>query len=113
VDTFLGRLLEHVPPPSFQTVRAYGLYANSKRAEWAVAREHFGQEPEAEPKQFTWRDFCEQMGHSAAAVCPVCGAPLVVYGRFRAGCGPPPDAIPRLAGRGPPPEAVPRLAGAA
>jgi hypothetical protein len=98
VDTFLARLLEHVPPPGFQTVRAYGLYASSKRAAWAVAREHFGQEPEAEPEPFTWRDFCEQMGHTAAAVCPVCGAPLVVYGRFGAGRGPPPDAVPRLAG---------------
>ena len=98
VDQFLARLLEHVPPPGFQTVRAYGLYASSKRAEWAVAREHFGQEPELLPVEFTWRDFCARMGHSAAAVCPVCGAPLVVYGRFRAGRGPPPDAIPRLAG---------------
>ena len=96
VDVFLARLLEHVPPPGFQTVRAYGLYASSKRAEWAVAREHFGQEPELLPLEFTWRDFCERMGHAAAAVCPVCGTPLVVYGRFRAGRGPPPDAVPRL-----------------
>ena len=96
VDEFLARLLEHVPPPGFQTVRGYGLYANSKRAEWAVAREHFGQEPELAAVEFTWRDFCDQRGHSAATVCPVCGTPLVVYGRFGAGRGPPPDAVPRL-----------------
>ena len=96
VDVFLARLLEHVPPPGFQTVRAYGLYASSKRAEWAVAREHLGQEPELLPVAFTWRDFCERMGHAVAAVCPVCGTSLVVYGRFRAGRGPPPDAVPRL-----------------
>jgi hypothetical protein len=106
VDTFLARLLEHVPPPGFQTVRAYGLYANSKRAEWAVAREHFDQEPELAPVEFTWRDFCAQIGHGTAAVCPICGAPLLVYGRFRAGCGPPPNAIPPLVtvppGTGPP-----------
>ena len=56
VDEFLSRLLEHVPPPNMQTVRGYGLYANSKRAELCVARQHFGQSaelPEVEP--VTWR----------------------------------------------------------
>ena len=38
VDVFLQRLLEHVPPPNLQMVRPYGLYANNKQAERAVAR---------------------------------------------------------------------------
>ncbi len=96
VETFLSRLLEHVPPPSFQTVRGYGLYANSKRADWSVAREHLGQEPDLPPVEFTWRDFCEQMGHTEATVCPVCGTPLAVYGRFRAGRDPPTSAAAQL-----------------
>jgi hypothetical protein len=43
VDEFLARLLEHVPPTDMQTVRPYGLYANSKRPDLARAREDFGQ----------------------------------------------------------------------
>jgi hypothetical protein len=45
VDEFLARLLGHVPSTDMQTVRAYRLYANSKRAELGRAREHFGQTP--------------------------------------------------------------------
>ena len=45
VDQFLARLLEHVPPPNLQTIRGYGLYANNKQAQLAVARERFGQTP--------------------------------------------------------------------
>jgi hypothetical protein len=55
VDEFLARVLEHVPPPGMQTVRGYGLYANSKRAELAVAREHFGQTPLPAPVEIDWR----------------------------------------------------------
>jgi len=94
VDTFLARMLEHVPPPNMQTVRGYGLYANSKKADFAVARVHFGQAPQVEPPKITWRDLCARSGHPAATVCPVCGAPLVVHGRFPPGRGPPPLAQP-------------------
>ena len=43
VDTFLARVLEHVPPPGFQAVRPYGLFANPCQDQLAVARAHFGQ----------------------------------------------------------------------
>jgi hypothetical protein len=95
VDQFLARLLEHVPPPSFQSVRGYGLYASSKQAELAVARAHFGQDEDPEPVRVTWQDLCERSGHREAAVCPVCGARLVVKARFPPGRGPPePQAQP-------------------
>ncbi len=100
VDEFLARLLEHVPPPSMQTVRGYGLYANSKAEQLATARAHFQQPPPGEPKKITWRDLCVRGGHPAATVCPVCGAPLVVHGRFPAGCVSPhllAGALPTLA----------------
>jgi hypothetical protein len=94
VDRFLGRLLEHVPPPGLQTVRPYGLYANSKQAERARAREHFEQDPESPPAKVSWRELCARMGRVAATVCPVCGAPLVVHGRIPPSRCPPPVAQP-------------------
>ncbi len=83
----VGRLvwnvkLEHVPPPSLQTVRPYGLYANSKRSVRAVARVQFDQPPEAPPAPIRWQDICARLGQQAATVCPQCGAPLVVHGRI-------------------------------
>jgi hypothetical protein len=91
VDTFLGRLLEHVPASDMQTVRPYGLYANSKRAELARAREQLGQTPRPEPVRLTWNEFCERHGiepHSRCT-CPVCGARFVRLGSFPAGRDPP------------------------
>jgi hypothetical protein len=82
VDVFLQRLLEHVPPPSLQMVRTYGLYANNQQAERAVARGLLGQEPEEKAAKLTWRDVCLRLGQQAATVCPVCGAALVVHGRI-------------------------------
>lgn len=106
VDEFLSRLLEHVPPPHLQTVRGYGLYANNKAEDLVTARAHFQQSPPAEPTKISWRDLCARAGQPAATVCPVCGAALVVHGRFPAGSGPPPwsEAIPLLAQ--PPPTRV-------
>src|SRR5450759_2000026 len=49
VDKFLTRLLEHVPPPHLQAVRAYGLYANNKAEDLVTARAHLHQPPQAEP----------------------------------------------------------------
>jgi len=89
VDQFLARLLEHVPPPSFQSVRGYGLYASSKQAELAVARAHFGQDEDPQPVRVTWQDLCLRSGRREAAVCPVCGDRLVVLGRFPPSRGPP------------------------
>jgi hypothetical protein len=96
VDQFLARWLEHVPPPHLQTVRGYGLYANSKVAALEQARSHFGQPQRAEPEKTNWRDLCVRAGNPAAAVCPVCGAELVVHSRF------PPGRVPTLSAQPPP-----------
>ena len=95
VDEFLARLLEHVPPPDMQTVRPYGLYANSKRAELARARQHFGQTPRPEKRRLSWYDFCAQHGIPPASTCtcPVCGTPLVRLGSFPAARGPPAEFL--------------------
>ena len=86
VATFLARLLEHVPPPGLQTVRPYGLYASSKRPQRAVARAQLGQaaEPVERPK-LSWQELCQRLGLEIPQACPVCGAPLVVHGRFPRG----------------------------
>jgi hypothetical protein len=87
VDEFIGRLLEHVPPPNKQMVRGYGLYASSKQEDLAKAREHFGQEPRPAKVEVTWQDLLVELGHEDKTVCPVCGARLVVESHF--GRGPP------------------------
>jgi hypothetical protein len=91
VDQFLARLLEHVPPAEMQTVRPYGLYANSKRAELGQARQHFGQAPKLSKQTLRWTDFCEQHGIEPAShcTCPECGARFVRLGSFAAGRDPP------------------------
>jgi len=93
VDEFLARLLEHVPPADMQTVRPYGLYANSKRPELGKAREHFGQTPRPAKGRLSWYDFCERHGiqPKSTCTCPVCGTPLVRLGMFPAGRDPPPS----------------------
>lgn len=82
VGEFLRRLLEHVPPPSLQTVRGYGLYASGKQDQRDLARLELDQPPEEPPPKVSWREVCQRLGRKTATVCPQCGAPLVVHGRI-------------------------------
>lgn len=45
VEEFLQRWLLHVPPPGLQVVRAYGLYAPTKRETLAQGRQALGHAP--------------------------------------------------------------------
>jgi hypothetical protein len=86
IDEFLQRLLLHVPPPSTQTVRAYGLYASAKTDALEQAR---GLLPSASPapsgtttttdstKALSLEEYAEQR-----AQCPVCGKTLVMTRRL-------------------------------
>jgi hypothetical protein len=98
VDQFLARLLEHVPPGNLQTIRPYGLYANSKRSELAVARGNFGQEPRPAKSTLGWEDFCQRHGIEPASdcTCPVCGARFELLGSFAAGRDPPAEVAVEL-----------------
>jgi ribosome modulation factor len=90
VDQFLGRLLEHVPEPNFQTVRGYGLYAGCKRAALDTARACLGQAAvELPEKPLSWQGFCKRLGHEEKASCPVCGVRLELLSRFERGRAPP------------------------
>lgn len=90
VETFLSRLLEHVPPPNLHTVRAYGLYASSKQADLNEARKCLGQPAWfATATTVSWQDLCDRAGQGESARCPVCGERLAVLAMFPRGREPP------------------------
>jgi len=74
---FLGRVLEHVPPPGTHGVRAYGLYAAGKRARLDEVRHALGQPPAAPPPVLTWQAAWIADGEADPTRCTVCGRPLV------------------------------------
>lgn len=98
VDEFLGRLLEHVPPRRFQTVRGYGLYSGNQHSHLDEARTALGQQPRpAEPPApQSWQEFCESAGMTNVGKCPTCGVALVAVRHFERGRSPPP-LLPSLA----------------
>jgi len=76
-DDFLSRVLEHVPPPGSHGVRAYGLYAGSKRAWLDRARDALGQPPAVPPPVLTWQEAWVDGDDADPTRCTVCGRPLV------------------------------------
>jgi len=74
---FLGRVLEHVPPPGTHGVRAYGLYAAAKRALLDRARHALGQPPAVAPPLLTWQAAWVDGAEADPTRCTVCGRPLV------------------------------------
>lgn len=92
VDEFLSRLLEHVPPKGFKTVRGFGLYVNNRRERLNAARAALDQAPVPHPLPSppTWQEICARMGKPEAAHCPHCGALLESHSPFGRGRSPPP-----------------------
>jgi hypothetical protein len=90
VDEFLSRLLEHVPPRGFQTVRGYGLYSGNQHSRLREAHVALG-DPPPEPEQspLSWEAFCESAGVMDAGRCPQCGARLISHSHFQCGRSPP------------------------
>ena len=89
VDEFLGRLLEHVPPRRFQTVRGYGLYSGNQHSRLDQAYVVLGQVPPEQQPPLSWQELCERAGHAEAGKCPVCGKALVSHSHFERGRSPP------------------------
>lgn len=86
---FIERLLEHVPPRSFQTIRGYGLYSGNQHSHLPEAHVALGQEPL--PKNtppLSWQDYCEAMGRESSCRCATCGSQLVTVRSFA-----PPEAV--------------------
>ena len=73
----MQRWLLHVPPPGLQVVRAYGLYAPTKRVALAQGRQALGQAPVTVPPTLDWQTYCAQRGAQHPECCPVCGQRLV------------------------------------
>jgi hypothetical protein len=96
IDQFIGRLLEHVPPRRYQTIRGYGLYCGNQHSRIAEARKALGI-PEAladeNGEPMTWQQWCEQAGHTQSCCCPKCGAPLISHSHFQAGRAPPLESV--------------------
>ena len=74
---FLGRVLEHVPPPGTHGVRAYGLYAGGQRARLDRVRDALGQPPAAAPPVLRGQDTWIEGADADPTRCTVCGRPLV------------------------------------
>lgn len=81
-EEFIRRLLMHVPPENFKTVRTYGLYANSKRHELNQCRKEFNQKSYEETiedfKGAAWLDDLIEEQNK----CPKCGKKLEVIERI-------------------------------
>ena len=77
VADFLQRWLLHVLPPGLQVVRAYGLYAPTKRETLAQCRPALGQAPIMVPPALDWPTYCAQQGPQHPERCPVCGQRLI------------------------------------
>lgn len=86
LDTFIQRLLWHVPPPHLQTVRSYGLYSTAKKHEYQQLKTILPDLPQAdterpatsaqapqEDSRLSLHEFMEQRRH-----CPVCGKRFVL-----------------------------------
>ncbi len=83
---FLERLLWHVPPPNFQTVRPYGLYTSAKQSAYtqllsilpespqsALERPPTSGDDRADNGWLPLDDYLDQRSR-----CPVCGKKLVL-----------------------------------
>jgi hypothetical protein len=103
VAEFLQRWLLHVPPPGLQVVRAYGLYAPTKRAALVQSRQVLGQPPLAPLPALGWQSYCAQQGPQHPECCPVCGQRLIRTAIV------PPDRHPHQPGLWPQPKAPPLL----
>lgn len=89
IDEFLGRLLEHVAPRGYQTVRGYGLYSGNQHSHLDAAHQALGNVLPEKEAPLSWQDFCETAGHLDAGKCPVCGRDLVAHSHFARARSPP------------------------
>jgi hypothetical protein len=76
-EQFLQRLFVHVPPPRMQTVRSYGLYANTKAEMLDRCRHKLGQVPVEKPEKLDWQDCLAGTGDRHPECCPICGKRLI------------------------------------
>ena len=79
VEAFLQRYLQHVPPPHYQTVRHYGLYASAKHDAYAHCGDALSaRQPDAPPPPSDDTDAMDTDAWREQHTCPICGTPLMV-----------------------------------
>ena len=89
-EQFFARYLPHVSPPGLQSVRAYGLYANTQRERLDRARAQLAQPPVETPAPLTPQAFLQRFPNAAATThCPRCGRALISTPLPRYATGPP------------------------
>jgi hypothetical protein len=89
IGDFLQRWLLHVPTPSTQTIRSYGLYHHTHAEGLALCRAQLGQPPVVVPVTLDWQTACAQRGDVHPERCPACGQRLVCTGIIPRGGAPP------------------------
>jgi len=78
IDSFIGRVLWHVPEPGQHVVRHCGLYGHRSYEQRAVCRRSLGQAPERKPdRRPTWQAQLDRAGQAARTQCGYCGSRLV------------------------------------
>ena len=87
---FIGRWLQHVPPPGAVRVRGWGLYGHTRGAALAQCRQQVGQGPVEVPPPREGPHAGEAWGQAPAERCPVCGQPLVCTALLPQAAIPPP-----------------------
>lgn len=89
VDTFIGRLITHIPDKHFPMVRHSGLFANRwKQRYLTLARDALNQQPSADDPQLQlpWAERQEEYTGTSPLVCPDCDRPMecigIVFGKW-------------------------------
>jgi hypothetical protein len=90
LSDFLQRVLQPVPPPGTQVVRAWGVSQPRQAKPLAVCRTQGGQPPVVLPVRLDWQTVCAQRGDGHPERGPPCGQLLVCTGIVpRGGVSPP------------------------
>src|SRR5215472_5394832 len=85
---FIRRFLLHVPPRGFHSIRRYGLFASTNRAESIVTARALLEvaPPAADPQEQP--DVAPDPPRVLPCPCPRCGARMIVIETFAPGCQP-------------------------
>jgi len=82
IEEFIGRILQHVPPPHFRTSRAYGLYAPTAAEKREICRAALGQLPLSVADPEVQAEIPRSEDSPDDDCCPVCGRELVVVKEY-------------------------------
>ncbi len=83
VQTFLQRLLWHLPERYQHQVRTIGLYAHRADTQRARCRRALRMPSAQASPPLTWQTYLTRLGHRVTTHCPTCGTPLAITVRRR------------------------------